>query len=103
MLWWYEPAYPEWLFAPAVDAHTGDLASKVLVDHWGVAGCCEMADGLGTPVRYRGTIPHGVAPYLPDRVVGEHVRGRNPNADFVGRVADVRQGRLDAERRLLAA
>jgi hypothetical protein len=36
MLWWYEPMFPEQLFLPALDCHTGDvpdLTTNVAVDH----------------------------------------------------------------------
>lgn len=99
MLWWYEPSYPEWLFAPGIDAHTGevpDLDADVQVDHWVVLGSDE-----GIDVRYRDQLPDDVATLLPDRVVGVHLQRRMRNADFVMPAADIRSGTPSVERRLL--
>ena len=104
MLWWYEPAHREWLFAPAVDAHTGavpDLSAPVPVDHWVVAGSSEMEEQAGSAVHYRDAVEPELAAYLPDRVVGSYHRGRLPNADFVIPVEAVRAGRPAATRALL--
>lgn len=43
MIWWYEPMFPEQLFLPALDNHTGNvpkLNEKVFVDHTITAGSC---------------------------------------------------------------
>lgn len=106
MLWWYRPLFPEWLFAPAVDAHTGaapDLTAKVRVDHWVIAGSYAMEPGDGAPVRYRDALPPHMEAWLPDQVVGSFHRGMLANADFVLPVEAVRAGRAPTERRLLTA
>ncbi len=106
MLWWFRPAYPEWLFAPAVDAHDGNpprLHDEVAVDHWVIAGSDRMHRTAGLPVTYRGRIPAEVRTFLPDRVIGRHFATTMPNADFVLPVDAVRSGRAEPERRLLAA
>jgi hypothetical protein len=104
MLWWYEPIAADRLFAPAIDCHTGeipDLGAAVEVDHWVIFGSSEI-DG-GAEVRYSDSIPIEVARYLPARVVGKEVTGRMPNADFVAGADDVREGRPDLRRNVLAA
>ena len=51
MLWWYEPAHPEELFAPTLDCHTGavpDLGASVRLDHTLAVGSerMEQEDGM---------------------------------------------------------
>jgi hypothetical protein len=51
MLWWYEPACPEELFAPTLDWHTGavpDLGASVRLDHTLAVGSerMEQEDGM---------------------------------------------------------
>ena len=51
MLWWYEPAHPEELFAPTLDCHTGavpDLGASVRLDHTLAVGSVRMErkDGM---------------------------------------------------------
>jgi hypothetical protein len=53
MMWWYEPTHPEFLFAPAIDSHTGappNLDAEVAVDHWVVLGC--RTNDMGRHVYY---------------------------------------------------
>ncbi len=99
MLWWYEPAYPEVLFAPGIDAHTGatpDLRAEVTVDHWVVFG-----SSRGAPVLYRDSVPDEVIALLPDRVAGVRLRRRMRNADFVIPVDGVDDEEPAVQRRLL--
>ena len=106
MLWWYPPRFPDWLCAPAVDAHDGrppSLTARVRVDHWVVAGSTEMEPAHGTAVAYRDRLPSDVAALLPGHVVGGYHHGLLPNGDFVLPVAAVRSGSAEPERRLLAA
>lgn len=106
MLWWYRPAYPEWLFAPAIDAHDGNppnLDARVRVDHWVIAGSDRMHPAAGVPVSYRDQIPDDVQALLPTRVVGRQVNAVLPNADFVFPVEAVRNGASRPERRVMAA
>ncbi|MDH3752513.1 MAG: hypothetical protein OEU32_01475 [Acidimicrobiia bacterium] len=103
MLWWYEPRFPELLFAPAIDAHTGglpDLDASVDVDHRVVLGTID-GDG-GMPVRYSDPLDDDVGSLLPERVVGADFAGsRLPNGDFVTAVESIRRGSPRIERRVL--
>jgi len=99
LLWWYEPANPELLFAPALDAHDGrapQFERAVKVDHHVSFGstlarsCFPPVSTYRTansnktsPVLYSDTIPSSVQELLPRAVVGTHVTGAMPNGDFV--------------------
>jgi hypothetical protein len=100
MLWWYEPMHPTWLFAPALDSHTGDvpdLNAKVDVDHTLIAGSYRMQNGI--PVSYSNPIPSSVRPYLTEQVLGRQLSTRMRNGDFVIPVPLLRSGTLEWERR----
>ena len=89
---YYEPSRPEFLFAPALDSHTGyvpDLKSEVLVDHTVVVG---TPDGKGEVVRYQDQIPSHIKRYLPRSVIGAKVHTHLPNGDFVFRTQQVEKG-----------
>jgi hypothetical protein len=99
LLWWYKPMYPDRLFLPAVDCHTGDvpdLDSPVAVDHVIAVGSYRMPGGR--PVFYRDTVPNTVAPYLRPALIGERLAGAMPNGDFVCQLDDVCRGTLRAAR-----
>nr|WP_246425726.1 hypothetical protein [Streptomonospora nanhaiensis] len=103
LLVWYVPLDPDVLTAPALDGHTGgppDLADRVLTDHTVLFGTDEAADGWGWPVRYRDTAGPGLAPFLPDAVVGARFHGFMPNGDFAIPHAAVLAGDLRAVRRV---
>jgi hypothetical protein len=54
LVWWYKPKYPQFLFAPGVDAHDGnppDLDAKVACDHEVAFG--SMVEDLPRSDRYR--------------------------------------------------
>lgn len=107
LLWWYEPRLPEWLFAPALDAHGGappDVTATVWVDHhiaFGAAASMmkqwdRIAIGASTPmfrpwdnsVRYQGTIPQVAQDLLPECVRGTRVVGSMVNGDFWASTTD---------------
>jgi hypothetical protein len=99
LLWWYRPQYPESLFLPGLDCHTGDvpdLDATVSVDHVVAVGSHRLENG--SPVRYRDALPGRVAPYLRPSVLGRRFREILPNGDFVCRVADVAANRFAPER-----
>lgn len=104
MLWWYKPQFPEFLFAPAIDGHTGnppDLAESVEVDHRVVLGV--TGSDTGMPVNYSDALPEDVSSLLPQRVVGTGFRRvRMPNGDFVATVDSVRRGEPQIQRRVLS-
>ncbi|MCI0456403.1 MAG: hypothetical protein L0Z62_05425 [Gemmataceae bacterium] len=116
MLWWYQPANPDQLFAPALDCHSGelpDLDAKVNVDHtvavasyvmdqedfWSTSPryrdrTAEVWDALEemTRVRYQDSIPASVRPFLCDHAIGSCYDKKMPNGDFVCAVKKVREG-----------
>jgi hypothetical protein len=104
-LWWYEPLFPEFLFAPAIDAHTGDppdLDESVEVDHRVVLGA--TGSNMGVSVEYSDPLPPGVSSLLPPSVVGAGFsRVRMPNGDFIATVDSVRSGEPQIQRRVLRA
>lgn len=74
----YEPKFPNHLFAPTLDAHTGGLPKPFTsLDHTIVFGSHEEA---GVHVN-RKTSEH-LKPYLPDHVVGFAADFYVPNGDF---------------------
>jgi hypothetical protein len=82
MLWWYEPKSPEWLFAPALDAHHGgapDIGAEVRVDH---------VIGFGSTLReqrfggWEDELPPIAADLLAWNVRRARVAGHMPNGDF---------------------
>jgi len=88
---WYEPLRPEFLFAPALDSHTGDvpnIRTRVEVDHTLVVG----VEGTGASVVYQDSIPSHIRPYLPSRVIGRKIHTLMPNGDFVFRADQVEKG-----------
>lgn len=105
MLWWYEPRFPDLLFAPAVDAHTGgppDLERPVDVDHHVALGSTDGDSGVG--VTYSDPLSDEVRSLLPTHVVGaSYVNVRMDNGDFVAPVESVRRAQPRIERRVLLA
>jgi hypothetical protein len=102
MMWWYEPAYPDWLFAPAVDCHTGaipDLRADVATDHWVVLGVSDLAGGM--PVHYTDAVGDTLAAFLPERVIGARFDGRLRNGDFLAPVDAVHRGDAHLQRGVL--
>lgn len=92
---WYEPLRPEFLFAPALDCHTGDvpdLRAQVKVDHTLVVGAGAAPNGRGARVHYQDEIPAHIKPYLPNRVIGGQLRLMMSNGDFVFRTDQVEEG-----------
>jgi hypothetical protein len=84
LLWYYQPFYKDLFFVPALDAHDGGLPTEeaVEVDHHVIFGSPRLQ--YGSPVSYRDQVPSRVREFLPDRVIGKHFSGRQPNGDFVG-------------------
>lgn len=92
---WYEPLRPEFLFAPALDCHTGDvpdLHAQVSVDHTLVVGADGAPAGKGAQVGYQDDIPAHIEPYLSHRVMGGQFRLMMSNGDFVFRTDQVEEG-----------
>lgn len=99
LLWWYRPMFPDKLFLPALDCHTGDvpdLQTQVKVDHVVAVGSHAL-DG-GTPVRYRDRVPEVIAPYLSQRLLGERCNESMWNGDFWCRTESVRAGKFQTYR-----
>lgn len=99
LLWWYEPMRPDFLFAPALDCHTGrvpDLSEKVAVDHTVVVAARDPR--YGVRVRYTDEIPGRIRPYIAENVIGEQFDAIMDNGDFVFRLKDLRQGEFRPKR-----
>jgi hypothetical protein len=110
LLWWYRPADPEQLFAPALDCHSGavpDLGAQVKVDHTvAVSSYLMDEDGFwkgtrgekgayleqGARVHYIDSLPASVQPYLCRHAVGSTYEKRMRNGDFVCSVKKLREG-----------
>ena len=90
MMWWYRPANPDRLFAPAVDAHDGnppDLSAKVAVDHTVIFGSDRMKFALEFNPRH--SVPQVIRPYVNVKVVGHEYKGESmKNGDFIRNVKD---------------
>jgi hypothetical protein len=98
LLFWYEPADPDRLVAPALDCHTGeppDLGAYVETDHWVIFGTDEAADDWGSPVLYPAGMRHKLRAFLPDRVIGYPSRESLVNGDFAISRDDLLVGDFD--------
>jgi len=99
LLWWYEPLNPDYLFAPALDCHTGelpDLTAEVSVDHTLIAGSSIMEGGWR--VDFSDRLSPGISRYLVRRIVGDwsgrddEIPDRLRNGDFIFPLGVVRAG-----------
>lgn len=83
LLWWYEPLEPDWLFAPALDAHDGGpprLGEQVEVDHFLAFGSSSYEGGNAVaPIR---AAPRETQKLFPRSVHGTRIREKMPNGDF---------------------
>lgn len=101
LLWWYEPLFPDRLFLPALDDHTGsvpDLSADVPVNH--VVAVTSYRLQQGYPVQYRTDVPEAVAPYLRPFVLGEEYNKPLPNGDFVCDLDRLAAGHFTTERKV---
>lgn len=92
MLWWYYTISPRFLFAPAVDCHTGgvpDLYAPVDVDHTVIIGSRLGNSEGGTPF-YTRSLPQPVQHWVIDRIMGYEYKERMINGDFVFSIDEVR-------------
>jgi hypothetical protein len=91
LLWWYEPRMPDWLFAPALDAHDGgppQLDQMVDVDHVVAFGSASYRDG--EKVWYSERPPQPFEKLLPETVRGRRLEIPMPNGDFWLSTADLK-------------
>ena len=98
LLWWYEPAFPDVYFAPALDSHTGgvpDLDAKVELDHTLAVGSPE---GKGAPIEYAGRLPEEVRAFLPTHGLGQEFSGYAGNGDFLIDRKDAQSGKFAPDR-----
>lgn len=98
LLWWYEPMFPEQLFLPTLDCHTGDvpdLDAYVKVDHVVAVGSHVLKGGKDV---WYGVLPDEVAPYIRRNVIGTAFTHMKPNGDFVCQLADVNAGNFEPVR-----
>ncbi len=101
MLWRYCPIYPELLFLPALDAHTGeapDLNAVVDVDHTVIVSSHQIIGG--DLVKYSDANLADFKYILPSRIIGGRFNGKLRNGDFVCHLNDVENGKF-APKRLL--
>ena len=99
LLWWYEPLFPERLFLPGLDSHTGgvpDLDARVRADHVVAVTSYRMLGGHA--VGYRTPVAPELARYLCPFVIGERYKGLLLNGDFHCRLDDVAAGTFAAKR-----
>ena len=85
LLWWFEPKFPDHLFAPALDAHDGgppDLDAKVKVDHFVAFGSSISRVGQNVHYSHKGPIPPDAQKLLPLAVSGTKIQASLPNGDF---------------------
>lgn len=99
MLWWYEPMFPERLFLPALDCHTGripSLYSKVRVDHTiAVSSSFRENNNQGSyrPVYYsHNDLSNDLQSYILSQVMGEELKQKMRNGDFICQIDEVRKG-----------
>lgn len=101
LFWWFEPRYPNVLFAPAIDAHDGNPPNPgalVSRDHTIVFGCSE------SKLRHDEILTRDISKLVPlehqwlftDRVVGKQYVGQTRNGDFVTSLDDLRNQRHTA-------
>ncbi len=93
----------DYLFLPAIHGHSGgvpDLSETVADDHTFIAGSCLSGKDSGNQVFYSDDIPDGVAPLLPNCVVGAESHGSVKQGDLVVKLSDVKAGLWMPERLL---
>lgn len=97
----YKPRYPQYLFAPAVDSHSGgapNLTDAVEVDHNIIFGCDDMLAYQGE-VEYTDPLTSNQLALLPTRVATCPFSGMYmDNGDFVASVEAVRAGHPEYSR-----
>lgn len=86
LMWWYEPRLPQWLFAPALDAHDGappQLDAEVAVDHLLAFGSSTYSGGNRVMrLDERDGVPREACGLFPRSVHGTRIRGSMNNGDF---------------------
>jgi hypothetical protein len=88
LFWWFEPRYPNVLFAPAIDAHDGNPPNPsaiVVRDHTIVFGCSDSnlrPDELLTE-DILSIVPREHRWLFTDRMFGKQFQGNMRNGDFV--------------------
>ena len=98
LLWWYEPAFPDVYFAPALDSHTGgvpDPKAMVDVDH---AVTFMSKAGNAPVVAYSDALTLDVRALLPTHAIGRELKSRMRNGDFQIDKADADAGRFSVDR-----
>lgn len=101
----YEPLFPSWLYAPAVDSHSGghpDLNELVDVDHTVLFGINEHITRVSEEhkkVRYSDDLSQAVREVLPTHVIGRSYRQQMTNGDFLLSLNDLQLGHPGIVRR----
>lgn len=104
----YEPLKPELLFAPGLVGYDGgapDWKETARLDHTVAFATQEMRRGVPVEYRDRALVSRGAAyerirSLFEGFVIGKKYDGDAQNGDFVARVSDVREGKVDIKRLL---
>jgi hypothetical protein len=87
LFWWYEPRFPDRLFAPGLDAHDGgppDLARKALRSHTLAFAALDSDRPIDAQLQKRlFAVPEEHQWLLSARVCGRKIHDLTPNGDFV--------------------
>lgn len=99
MIWWYEPRNRDFLFAPGLDGHDGQLpriGSSVKVSADLIVGSQISPSGLR--VRYSDTLSPELRALLPTLAFGQEFRTKMPNGDYVFPVGSLKKQRMSVRR-----
>lgn len=101
MVFWYEPLFPNRLFAPALDAHDGNppnLNGKVYRDHYVFFAAKQAKRGIPLDKRrLSNPIPAEHQPLFVDHFAGTQLTGVYPNGDFWIDVKDLNSDSIGFE------
>lgn len=100
LLWWYEPKFPSYLFAPAIDAHDGnppDITQRVRRDHT-IVFASEFSDRyLESSLYYDlAEVPVEHQWLFSRKICGAEIHGLTGNGDFVLPVDQVRDRQVNS-------
>ncbi len=82
---WYRTSEPNVFRLPGIDAHTGGIPQRGLVDvdHWIFFSSFQLPEDAGCPVWYEDSLSPQLRAFLPTQVLGMEVTGKLMNGDFV--------------------
>ncbi len=95
LFWWYEPRFPDRLFAPGLDAHDGgppDLARKAARSHTLAFAALESDHPIDSQLQKQlFAVPEEHQWLLSARVCGRKINDLTPNGDFVYPLSQIRK------------